>query len=297
MRTSPPLALSKSNSLAPENGNGKALVPSLVRAVRLLDVLAGARNPISLASLTAELELPKSTAHALCATLVHTGVVRRTRNGDYLLGMHIMDWSHAILARTDITAEFSRIADSLNIFPEESLILSVLEGSDVIHIGCRNGTRPLGLNYRLGMRMPANTSASGKAILSTLPEAEILELASGFRALRKSVPTPAALLKELAEVRKRGYSIDDEETWEGMMCFGAPVVVPSQPQAVAGVAVSFFKAALSAKRRSAAIHAIRDLAAALSKRIGGSFQKSIYASPTNGAARPRPHERRPVQKP
>jgi len=258
--------------LSPRNGNGKALVPSLLRAARLLDELAAAKRPLPLAALTEVLRLPKSTVHALCSTLVHTGVVRRTRTSEYQLGMHIMDWSNAILARIDVAVEFGRIADSLNLFPEESLILSVLDGADVIHVGCRNGSRPMGLNYRLGMRMPANTSASGKAILSTLSEKEVAELASagGLRCLtKKSVTTAAGLYRELAQVRKRGYSIDDEETCEGMMCFGAPVLVPSQSQAVAGVAVSFFKAAVSPRQRTAAIKAIRELAAMLSKRIGG----------------------------
>lgn len=255
------------------NGSAKAMVPAIIRAVRLLDTLAASKDPLTLASLTDTLGLPKSTVHALCATLVHTGLVRRSPSGVYQLGMRIMDLGHSILSRTDAAVEFARISDSLDLLPEETVILSVLDGSDVVHVGCRNGSRPLGLNFRLGMRMPANTSASGKAMLSTLPEEKVLELerAGGFRSLtKKSVTDARVLLKELSQIRKRGYSVDDEGTWEGMMCFGAPVWDSRNSQAVAGVAVSFLKAALSPRQRTVAVDAIRELASTLSKRLGAN---------------------------
>ena len=152
------------------------MVSAVLRAVRLLDLLAAAKDPVTLVSLTEALALPKSTVHALCGTLVRTGFVQRTANGAYQLGMRVLDLSYAVLARTDAAVEFAKLSDSLGLLGEETVILAVLDGPDVVHVGCRNGTRPLGLNFRLGMRMPANASASGKAILSTMPEETILEL-------------------------------------------------------------------------------------------------------------------------
>ena len=50
-----------------------ALVPAVARAVTLLEWVVGQREPTSLARLSAELALPKSTAHALCKTFVEYG--------------------------------------------------------------------------------------------------------------------------------------------------------------------------------------------------------------------------------
>jgi DNA-binding IclR family transcriptional regulator len=249
----------------------KGSVPAVVKAVRLLDALAAARDPLTLATLTEELDLPKSTIHALCATLVHAGLVRRFENGSYHLGSHVMDLSHAFLARTDLTAEFTSLGDSLDVLPEETIIMSVLDGSDVVYLGCRNGSRPLGLNFRIGMRLPAACTASGKAILSTMPAERVSEMAhsGGLSSLtRKSVTDLPTLMKHLALVRKRGYSQDDEETRDGMICFGAPIFDSRGTQAVAGIGVSLLKADTDAHQRNVAIRAVQLMAAELSKRLG-----------------------------
>jgi DNA-binding IclR family transcriptional regulator len=267
-------AIKKSSVKRPDShGDGfpKGSVPAVVKAVRLLEVLAAAKEPLALAPLTNALGLPKSTIHALCSTLVHSGLVRRFENGSYHLGSHVMDLSHAFLARTDLTAEFTSLGESLCLLPEETIILSVLDGADVVYISCRNGSRPLGLNFRIGMRLPANCTASGKALLSTFPEERVVELAkaSGLPALtRKSVTELPALMKQLQSVRRLGYSVDDEETHDGMVCLGAPVFDSNSTQAIAGIGVSLLKSATDARQKSSAIQAIQHMAMELSKRLG-----------------------------
>jgi DNA-binding IclR family transcriptional regulator len=255
----------------PGNGYPKGSVPAVIKAVHLMEVLASAKEPLTLASLTDELALPKSTIHALCATLVHSGLVRRFENGSYHLGSRVMDLSHAFLARTDLTAEFTSLGDSLNLLPEETVILAVLDGADVVYVSCRNGSRPLGLNFRIGMRLPANCTASGKALLSTFPEERVAELAqeSGLPGLtRKSVTELPALMKQLALIRKRGFSVDDEETHDGMICLGVPVFDANNAHAVAGIGVSLLKSGTDSRQKSHAVEAIQRMAAELSKRLG-----------------------------
>lgn len=251
--------------------SARGVVPAVVRAVRLLDTLAEAREPLTLASLTQQLRLPKSTVHALCNTLVQTGLIMRFDTGAYHLGYHLMDWTGAFLKRSDLTVDFVQLWDSLALLPEETIILSVLDGADVVYIACRNGTRPLGLNFRIGMRLPANCTASGKALLSALPPERLVALkrSGGFRRLtRKSVTDLATLRKQLALVRKRGYSVDDEETRQGMLCIGASVFDPLSGEGVAGVAISLLKAALDQRLKQSAIHAVMQVAEGLSKRVG-----------------------------
>lgn len=249
----------------------KKAVPAVARAARLLDTLAEAREPLPLGTLTAQLDLPKSTVHGLCATLVQAGLVTRFEDGTYHLGLHVMDLAHAFLARTDLTVEFVRLWESLALLPEETIILSVLDGADVVYMACRNGSRPLGVNFRIGMRLPANCTASGKALLSSLPLERVKALmhAAGLRTLtKKKTGGMEGLLKQLAQARKRGYSIDDEETREGMICFGAPVFDSLSGEAVAGVAVSMLKAATDQHQRNLAGQAVKQMARALSERLG-----------------------------
>lgn len=267
----------------PTSGGGP--VPAVARAARVLDALAHCRQPLSLAALVRSLALPKSTVHGLCATLALAGLVERLDDGTYQLGTRVLDLAHAYMARTDLTAVFQSLTGTGNPLPEESIVLSVLDGPDIVYVGCRHGTRAFGFQFRIGMRLPANCAASGKAIMSTLPAESVTELAlsGAFVPLtRKSVTRAAPLLVQLQQARRLGYAIDDEETRRGMVCIGAPVFGPGSTRAVAGVAVSMPKPALTPQRRELAIDAVRQLAEAITRRLGGHWVEPDQGSPRSG---------------
>lgn len=249
-----------------------ATVPAVARAARLLDALAAAKQPQSLTALTNELALPKSTVHGLCATLAQTGLIERLDNGAYQLGTRVMDLANAYMARTDPAAEFQAIMKAETPMPEESIVLSVLDGADIVYVGCRNGMRTFGFNFRIGMRLPANCTASGKAMLSSRSAQYVTELAQArafYSLTRKSVARAEPLLKQLSKAASQGYAIDDEETRLGMVCIGAPIFSAASTEAVAAVAISLSKATLSTERKALAIETVKRLASKISARLGG----------------------------
>jgi DNA-binding IclR family transcriptional regulator len=264
----PTLQRAASRGPAPARG---ANVPAVARAARLLDALAAAKQALTLAALVKALGLPKSTVHGLCATLAQANLVERLDNGSYQLGTRVMDLAHAYMARTDVVAEFQAILKAESPMPEESLVLSVLDGADIVYVGCRNGTRPFGFNFRIGMRLPANCTASGKAMLSSLPAEQVIDLAVArafYSLTRKSITRPEPLLAQLRQVAAQGYAVDDEETRRGMVCIGAPIFGAASAEAVAALAVSLPKPTLTAARKALAIRTVRRLAGAISHRLG-----------------------------
>jgi DNA-binding IclR family transcriptional regulator len=108
-------------------------------------------------------------------------------------------------------------------------------------------------------------------MLATL-SAERLHALLGERPLpvltRHGVADLPALRRQLAQARKRGYALDDEETAEGMQCFGAAVFGARGPEAVAAVAVSVIKAGLADARRQELVAAIAALARQVSAALG-----------------------------
>lgn len=254
----------------------KVSAPAVVRAARVLDLISQSPGPLSLAELARTLEVPKSSLHGLCATLVQLRLIRRLENGQMALGPHVMSWANAFLARSEITQEFYSVWEETNVLPQETITLSVLDGNGVVYIACRNGTRPLGVTFRIGMRLPAPYTATGKAMLSTFSDEEVRSrFTDGWPKQITPAGTPSldAFIKELAEVRQRGYSIDDGEVREGMFCFGAPVFDATSRHAVAGVAVSLMAhGATDAAQKKAGME-VRRLADKLSERLGaGSLQ-------------------------
>ena len=252
------------------------LVPAVTRALALLDRLARQREPMSLAQLTGELALPKSSVHGLCNTLMSFGYLRRQPDGAFLIGPRVMSLAEAFVAGTDVAREFNALWADAGAAPEETVVLSVLSGPDALYVGVRNGARPLGLAVNVGMRLPAYLSGSGKAMLAFREPEELRKLfAAGLTThlTRKGPREIVGLLKELALTRKRGYSVDDETVREGVYSFGAPVFDVTG-RAVAGVAVCINKALLGADRGVRHRDAVLSVARTLSQRLGGEMVRT-----------------------
>jgi DNA-binding IclR family transcriptional regulator len=256
------------------------LVPAVTRALTLLDRLAQQREPMSLAQLTHELALPKSSVHGLCNTLMSFGYLRRQPDGAFLIGPRVMSLAEAFVSGTDVAQEFNALWADAGSAPEETVVLSVLSGGDALYVAVRNSARPLGLAFNVGMRLPAYLSGSGRAMLAFREPDEVRKLfAAGLHMhlTRKGPREIEALLKELALNRKRGYSIDDEAVREGVYSFGAPVFDASG-RAVAGVAVCINKALLGADRGDRHRDAVLAVARTLSQRLGGEVKTSVAVS-------------------
>ncbi len=258
-----------------ERHRRSGIVPSVVRAVRVLEAVGNAARPPTLGELARQLGIPKSSLHDLCSTLLQERLLERIDGGGFRLGVRVLDLYRAYDAATHLATEFHRVCETLVPRHEETLVLSVLDGREVVYVACRSGTQPIAVNYRIGLRLPAHTTATGKAILSTLPEEEVRALfGSGPlpRPTRHSLGSVEALIRELAAIRARGYSIDDEETVEGMCCVGAAVRGPDEVRA--GIAFSMVKARTSTARLRRLGREIQRLAAWLSERLGGRTAKT-----------------------
>jgi DNA-binding IclR family transcriptional regulator len=254
-------------------GRGGQVVPSVIRAVRILNALAAGPSQASLASLSRRLQLPRSSTLALCNSLVQTGLLARNPDGSYRMGPHVLELSRSFLHQTDLHSEFQRVVSELNVLPEQTVVCAVLRERDVVYIGRRNGTYPLGVSYEIGMRLPAHCTASGLAMLSTMSDAELSGRyadpeGDGLVTLTaRSISSVPELLARVADVRRRGYAVDDEETALGMLCIGM-AVRDSTNSAIGAVAVSMAKAALQEREVPSVAADVQRLAARISTGLG-----------------------------
>lgn len=251
----------------------KGHVPALIRAIDVLEALAAAPEPLSLAALTARVGFPKSSVLGICATLVYGGLLARRSDGCYQLGPRLVDLGSAYLAKADVTAEFVAAFDALPpMTGDETVVLAVLDGADVVYVAARNGSHGLSLNYRIGMRLPATCTASGKALLSTLDDDAVrAKFPETLPTLTdRSVRERSALIHELAIARERGYAEDREETRAGMCCIGAAVFGAASRQAIAAVAISLVRVEFDSPKRAETVARVREIADYLSARLGAA---------------------------
>lgn len=249
-------------------------VPALERGSRILDLVARSKTLLSLSDMARELKIARSTVHTLCHTLVQLELLIRRNDQTFQLGPHVMRWSNAFAQQSDVATEFAAIWDQETELPGATITLSVLEGPEVVYIAARNSAVSNSLiDFRAGMRLPAAFTATGKAFLSHMSDFEVRKLfALGLPASRtaKSVQKIDELLEELREIRRSGYSCDDEQVAEGLICFGASVL-DSRNRPIAGIAVSLPAEALPAIERDRVIANVQRIATRLSHRMGADL--------------------------
>jgi len=242
----------------------------VARAARMLEELSAAPAGLTLSELARAIGAPKSSCLAVCATLVEAGLLARTPSGAYRLGWKVVPLGRSYLAQSNLVTEFRRVDQELNLLPEDTIVLSLLDGRTVVYVGTRPGLRPVAMHYEIGLRLPAHCTASGKALLAALAGAD---LAARYADEVFDTLTPHSLTRmpdltaELARTRQRGYAIDDEETALGMICVGAAIVSPGGRPAGA-LSVSMVKATVDDGRITDAAESIRHLTRALAARLG-----------------------------
>lgn len=205
----------------------RSRVQSVDRAVRLLQDLAAADSSgRSLAELATELDVARSTAHALLRTLEAHGFVTEIPGPRFLLGT-------SLIRLGDIASTQLPLADLarpvLTALSEETGLtarFAVADGEHPVFVARVDGPGAVRFQTPLGSREAVHTTAAGKIILAELGDDRVDALAEGGdlpRRTRHSITDPDVLRAELAAVRDRGYALDDEEDLDGIFCVGAGV--------------------------------------------------------------------------
>jgi IclR family transcriptional regulator, blcABC operon repressor len=251
--------------------DGASLAPAVTRAAMLLGVLAeNAGEPAGPSELARRIGIPKSSVANICAALADAGFVRRIGTG-FALGRRLAELGGAYLSTVDQVQEFYEASRQLPNGTDETVQFAVLEGLEVTYLARHDGRQQIRLTSGIGRRLPAVTTATGKAALASLDDVELDRRLAALASLPRATPnahhTVAELRADLDEVRRRGYAIDNEENVEGVVCYG--VVIPSrQPgDGPYAASITLLKARATPDRVPGIVEDLRWLAAELSDPI------------------------------
>lgn len=244
-----------------ENASEKSgSAPAVGRAIRILDLLADARGAVkTLSDIARELGIAKSSTSNLCQSLEDGGLIRRT-DGGYLLGRRTVELGGAFLSSFNQVREFYRVCEESPVLSERLVQLVMLDGARVLYLAVYAGRERFPLSASVGDRYPANATAVGKAVLSTLPPDEV---ASRFADPRNFVSftdrttvTLEALQDKLARTRERGYVIDDGEVYSSVMGIAVPVPATGHNEPAFGLGVSLVRPDVTESTQDAVIEAL-----------------------------------------
>jgi len=248
-------------------------VPAARHALALLQALAGQPGPVPAAALARDLGLPRSTTYHLLAELMAAGfVVHFPEERRYGLGVGVYELGTAFLRQEPLTRlarpVLGRLVDAVG----HTAHLAVPHGREVLYVVEERAPGRPALVTDVGVRLPAQLTASGRAVLAELSEPEVRALfpdASAFVERHGRGPRSLSELRELLrEVRRVGYATEDGEVTLGFTSI-ASAVFDHTGRPVASATVTFPSEALDAAGQARLALRVARAAAELTRRIGG----------------------------
>jgi DNA-binding IclR family transcriptional regulator len=199
-----------------------------IRSVEItLDIIevVQERGKVGVTELARELDHSKSTMFNHLHTLEERELLVREPDG-YRLSLRVLDMANHV---RDQVGNYDVIQSEVDTLAEETGEIAqfgIEEHGKVSYLYKKTGDRGVESASRVGTQQPMYSTGLGKSILAFLPDEKADEI---IRQTEYTVLTPntisseAELREELAEIRERGYAVDDEENFVGLRCVAAPV--------------------------------------------------------------------------
>jgi DNA-binding IclR family transcriptional regulator len=211
------------------------MIQSVERAAAILAVLGSGTPRLGVTEIAARVGLAKPTVHGLLRSLVaHDLVAQDPVSGKYSLGAGVLQLGNAYLDGSELRARSLLWAESLAQRANEAVWVATLSGTRVIvlhHVFRPDNTVQI---LEVGAAIPWHACALGHAIVAHLTQADAARVLAQDRAALtgRTKTTRAALGQALAQVRRRGYAVENQEATVGDGGIAAPIV--SREGAVAG---------------------------------------------------------------
>lgn len=207
-------------------------VQSVDRAFSLLEHLADGGGSLTLSELAARSALPMPTIHRLMRSLVHQGYVRQEPSRRYAMGPRMirLGESASRMLGSWATPRLQALVDQFG----ETTNVAMRDGDGAVYVAQVPSPRSMRMFTEVGHSVMLHCTGVGKAILSMLPDEEVIAIVArtGMPARTEHTITEVdPLATALAEVRSRGYALDDGEQELGVRCVAVPM--PGLPFAAA----------------------------------------------------------------
>ncbi|MPZ38647.1 MAG: helix-turn-helix domain-containing protein [Rhizobiales bacterium] len=209
--------------------NQRNSVQSLAKGFRVLESFSRGAEEMTLTEIADASDLDPGTTFRMLNTLVALGYVARVPDSKrFALTLKVLDLGFHAIGRQDLRAMVRPTLRSLVDEVSEAASFGVLEGGDVLYIErVRAGFARLGVDIRIGTRIPASITVIGQAILAFLPEEKlrpVLETRPAQEGLIVPPVTRARLLPKLERIRADGFVLGESAISAGLCVLAMPVL-------------------------------------------------------------------------
>lgn len=207
----------------------------------VLDLFTTENPEWGVSEVASTIDVPRSSAHALLASLVDIGLLQCRARGRYRIGWRVIELGQALRGTLDVRSCAAPVIDRLVEKYGETTHLAVMERGRVLYVDKVVGTHNITVQgAQVGTRLDAYCTAVGKVLLAQLHDAELRRFLATTTLRRRTATTitdPEALVDALRTVRRNGCAVDLGEAVADVDCVAAPVR-DEMGQVVAAVSMS-----------------------------------------------------------
>lgn len=262
-------ALRVIEELGHEHALARENVPdrSVARVSAVLGAFDAEHVELRVSDISRRTGLPKSTTSRLVRELVDYGFLERV-GANLQFGIRMFEYGELADRHHGLRATALPFMADLRETTRQTVHLAVLDELDAVYVERLNSKDGPRMPSRAGGRLPAHTSAVGKALLAFSGESVVKAACSGplVRVGPRTITAPGILRRELVRIRGTGLACESEESGPGIGCVASPVIGASG-LVIAAMSVSGWTAKIDLRRMGPKVQAA---ASALSRELRGS---------------------------
>jgi DNA-binding IclR family transcriptional regulator len=206
---------------------GTPSVPAVDRTLAILELLSVTRSGLTLPELSRRLNLPRSSTYCLLLTLTRRGyLVRNGRTRRYMFGLRLFSVANRAIGSVELREQAATLLQSLARRSRLTVHMAILEDDTAVLIEKVEPPGLVRIATWVGKSMDLHCSGVGKCLLAYLPEPELSRVVRDHGLTRYNENTITSIRKlrqQAADIKRLGYSIEDEEGEIGCRCVGAPI--------------------------------------------------------------------------
>ena len=245
---------------------------SLRKALQILEGMTNIPSPARLQDIARSLKMPQSTLLRFLNTFIDFGYVNQDQDTScYYLTLKLAEIGSRVRDSFPFQNSLAKYVRQLAQQFDESASLCIEHDMQMVYVVTQDSpSRMLRTLHRIGRIAPMHATGVGKVFLLNYSDKKLDELMEkfGFPAYTShTITSMDSLKREIAQVQKQGYALDNEECEEGVFCIAVPVRNFSG-EVVAAISLSAPATRLDKQRTEQIIQYLKNIGEEASKELG-----------------------------
>ncbi len=203
------------------------IIQAVSHALDLLEQFHDDVDELGVTELSKRLKLHKNNVFRLLATLESRGYIEQNKaTENYRLGLKALELGQTFIKQMGLLRQAKPILEQMVEESNETSYVAIYKENHIVYLDVVETNLTVRVVSRVGSRLPAYCTASGKVHMACMTDEELDELMTKMDFVQHTpttISSPETMRAELVKVREQGYAMDDEEMDIGVRCIAAPI--------------------------------------------------------------------------